>query len=73
MLEELGQHLEAPATAEEDAPVRLAHRYLTNRIEQLDYQGALNDQLPIGYGLIESGHKHVIQARMKIARVLGRK
>jgi len=67
VLEELGQHLEAPGTAEEDAPVRLAHRYLTNRIEQLDYQGARNDQLPIGSGLIESGHKHVIQARMKIA------
>jgi len=67
VLEELRQHLEPPGTAEEDAPVRQAHRYLSNRSEQLDYQGARNDGLPIGSGLIESGHKHVIQARMKIA------
>lgn len=67
VIEELRQHLEPPGTVEEDAPVRQAHRYLSNRIEQLDYQGARNDLLPIGSGLIESGHKHVIQARMKIA------
>lgn len=67
VIEELRRHLEPPGTAEEDAPVRQAHRYLNNRIEQLDYQGACNDLLPIGSGLIESGHKHVIQARMKIA------
>lgn len=67
VLEELHKHLEPATTAEEDAPVRRAYRYLSNRTEELDYQGARAESLPIGSGLIESGHKHVIQSRMKIA------
>lgn len=67
VIEELEGHLEPPGTAEEEAPVRQAHRYLSNRTGELDYAGAQRDLLPIGSGLIESGHKHVIQARMKIA------
>ena len=51
---------------DEEAPVRKAYRYLSNREEQLDYQSAPDQELPIGSGLIESAHKHVIQARMKI-------
>ena len=67
MIENLAEHIESAHIDEIDAPVRKAHRYLTNRLDQLDYQGALNDQMPIGSGLIESGNKHVIQARLKIA------
>ncbi len=33
----------------------------------LDYPGAISRDLPIGSGLIESGHKHVLQARLKKA------
>ena len=33
----------------------------------LDYQEALAAGLPIGSGEIESGHRYVIQARLKIA------
>lgn len=43
------------------------YRYLVKRIEQLDYFGAILDSLPIGSGEIESGHRHVIQKRMKRA------
>ena len=64
---ELAAHLEAPERSEEEAPVRGAHRYLSNRLDCLDYAGAIKLGLPIGSGLIESGHRHVLQARLKNA------
>ena len=66
LLKELKNYLEADKVADEDAPVRRAYRYLKNRLDVLNYKQALDDDLPIGSGLIESGHKHVLQARMKI-------
>jgi hypothetical protein len=53
--------------ADEDAPVRNAYRYLTNRLDCLDYPRALKLELPIGSGMIESGHRHVLHARLKKA------
>jgi hypothetical protein len=66
LIKELNRRLEPKNTPEEDAPVRRALRYLQNRIDALDYKQAICEKLPIGSGLIESGHKHVLQARMKI-------
>jgi hypothetical protein len=66
IVEELGKRMEAEEVAEEDAPVRRAYRYLDKRREQLDYKTALEHGLPIGSGLIESAHRHVLQARLKI-------
>jgi len=63
----LEEHLEAEATLEEEAPVRNGLRYLNNRLECLDYPRALELGLPIGSGMIESGHRHVLQARLKKA------
>lgn len=63
----LAAHLEPVATPDEDAPVRKGHRYLTNRTDCLDYPRALKWDLPIGSGMIESGHRHVLQARLKKA------
>ena len=73
VLGELAAHLEpqtvAPRKRRSDepspTPVRDAHRYLSARREQLDYAGALANGWPIGSGLIEGGHRHVIQARLK--------
>ncbi len=48
------------ACPDEKAPVRAALRYLGNRTDQLDYAYALAHDLPVGSGLIESGHKHVL-------------
>jgi hypothetical protein len=67
VLEALAPHLEAPAISDEEAPVRQGHRYLNNRLDALDYPTALALGLPIGSGLIESGHRHVLQARLKKA------
>ena len=64
---DLAQHLEPPGTPEETTPVRNGHRYLTNRTDCLDYPRALKLGLPIGSGIIESGHRHVLQARLKKA------
>ena len=67
VIDALAQHLEPAATPEEQAPVRNGHRYLTNRTDCLDYPRALKLGLPIGSGMIESGHRHVLQARLKKA------
>lgn len=63
----LAEHLEGPSIPDEQAPVRAGHRYLGNRLDCLDYPGALALGLPIGSGMIESGHRHVLQARLKKA------
>ena len=65
MLRALVPHLEAETQAE--APVRAARRYLQGRREQLDYAGARAAGLPIGSGESESGHRQVIQQRLKLA------
>lgn len=65
VLQELRRQSESAAVPEESAPVRAAWRYLESRAEQLDYAGALERELPIGSGLIESAHRHLIQARLK--------
>ena len=59
--------LEDDTVADARAPVRAAHRYLTNRPGQFHYQDALLAGLPIGSGEIESAHRYVIQSRLKLA------
>lgn len=61
----LEENLEPEDTPETEAPVRASHRYLGNRLDCLDYPRALALGLPIGSGLIESGHQHVLQAQFK--------
>jgi hypothetical protein len=67
VLEELEVKLEPPAVREEEAPIRACFRYLNNRQDQLDYQSAIESGLPIGSGEVESGHRSVIQERLKIS------
>lgn len=67
VLAELLVHIEPPEVVEAEARVRVCHRYLTNHREQLDYRHALAADLPIGSGEIESGHRYVVQARLKVA------
>ena len=65
VIEAMEPFVESLGTPDEEAPVRNGHRYLTNRIDCLDYPRALQLRLPIASGLIESGHRHVLQARLK--------
>ncbi len=66
VIETLAEHLEPVDVCDEDAPVRTGHRYLSNRVDCLDYP---EDRLglPIGSGMIESGHRHVLHSRLKKA------
>lgn len=50
-----------------EAPVRAAWRYLSERRAHLDYAGARAQELPIGSGEVEGGHRHVVQARLKLS------
>lgn len=65
VLRALAEHCEAPEVEDEHAPVRVCHRYLSGRRTQLDYRGALAQDLPIGSGEIESAHRYVAQQRLK--------
>ena len=65
VLQELQTHLESPAVQDSEAPVRQCHRYLNNRTDQLNYQDAIERDLPIGSGEIESAHRYIVQQRMK--------
>lgn len=67
VLEALAPYVEAETIVDDEAPVRNGHRYLKNRLECLDYPRALALGLPIGSGMIESGHRHVLHARLKKA------
>ena len=67
VIKALEPYLEEPHCPDNEAPVRTAIRYLSNRIDQLDYHCALEKDLPIGSGMIESAHRHVLQARLKKA------
>ncbi len=67
VLAELASHREAESVAEVNAPVRRCERYLRARLDYLDYAGARARGLPIGSGEVESGHRSVLQARLKIS------
>lgn len=65
VLQAMEPYVEVHSVPDEQAPVRNALRYMTNRLTALDYPKAIARELPIGSGLIESGHKHVLHARLK--------
>jgi hypothetical protein len=67
IIETLLPHLEGAEIKDEEAPVRVCHRYLTNHREQMHYREALLAGLPIGSGEVEGGHRFVVQERLKKA------
>lgn len=67
VLKALEPFKESEDVGEPEAPVRAAIRYQKNRLDQLDYASAVENELPIGSGMVESAHRHILQARIKIA------
>src|SRR5438309_9989078 len=67
VLESLRPFVEEAGIPDPEAPVRACFRYISNRTQFLDYQGALATGLPIGSGEIESAHRYVFQKRLKIS------
>lgn len=59
-------HCESLDVSDEQAPVRVCHRYLSARRDQLNYREAIAEGLPIGSGEIESAHRYVAQKRLKL-------
>ena len=49
----------------ENSALKIASQYLNNRSEQLGYKEAIEQGLPIGSGEVESGHRSVLQERLK--------
>ena len=66
VLSALAPHREALDVSDDQAPVRVCHRYLGARKDQLNYREALAEGLPIGSGEIESAHRYVAQKRLKL-------
>ncbi|MCD6274052.1 MAG: UPF0236 family protein [Deltaproteobacteria bacterium] len=66
VVEQLRPHVENDEIPDENAPVRKRIRYIDNRPGQFNYQNAIENKLPIGSGEIESAHRYVIQARLKL-------
>jgi hypothetical protein len=65
LLQALQPHLEQAGVADDEAPVRQCHRYLSQRPDQLQYRSAIERDLPIGSGEIESAHRYIVQQRLK--------
>jgi hypothetical protein len=57
------QHPDHPETE----GIEVAIRYLQKRLPMIDYPHFRRRQIPIGSGIVESGHKVVMQRRMKQA------
>lgn len=66
VLNQLRPHIEAEEVDNDHAPVRACVRYLSNRLQHFDYKGAIEKDLPIGSGEIESAHRYIIQHRLKL-------
>lgn len=60
VLQEFASKAEPAHVPDERAPVRVAHRYLSARQNQLGYREARARGLPVGTGMIESAHKQII-------------
>ncbi len=67
VLAELATARPSQASESENEPVPQCEQYLRNRQDHLDYQGALLAGLPIGSGEVESGHRWIIQKRLKLS------
>lgn len=62
---DLNAHTES-CTLKNDCPALKCYNYLIKRTKQLDYKSAIEAELPIGSGEIESGIRSVIQRRLKL-------
>ena len=65
LLVELRTLLDMPDV--ENKPVLDLIRYISNNLDRIDYPRFRALGLPVGSGVIESAHKHVLQVRMKRA------
>jgi hypothetical protein len=66
VIQELENHLDDENLPEDHAcEARKSYNYIIKRTNQLHYKETIASDLPIGSGEIESGHRFVIQKRLK--------
>ena len=73
VVEQLRPNIEPNEIEDQNAPVRKCIRYIENRPGQFEYPNAIKNDLPIGSGRIESAHRYIIQARLKLTGAWWRK
>jgi hypothetical protein len=59
-------HCRALAGEDPAHPLGALGRYLENQQAHLDYASARAEGLPMGSGVVEGGHRYVVQARLKL-------
>jgi hypothetical protein len=67
VVSELRRKIEKQAEEQKREAMEVCERYLSKRLEHLDYRAAICAGLPIGSGEVESGHRSVIQKRLKLS------
>jgi hypothetical protein len=67
VVDELSMKMESETEQQKREAILACERYLLNRLEHLDYEAAIEAGLPIGSGEVESGHRSVIQERLKLS------
>ena len=68
-LAELRLFLPRAKTESQAEPLDRAIFYIQSRLEMMDYPHFRQRGYPIGYGSVESSHKGVVQARLKLAGI----
>lgn len=66
VLKDLKSHIDDSTNKEHACDAVKCYQYIEKRPGQFNYKDALDQDLPIGSGEIESGHRSVIQKRLKI-------
>jgi hypothetical protein len=66
VLANLESHINDPDQKEHSCDAVKCHQYIENRPNQFNYKNALDQDLPIGSGEIESAHRSVVQKRLKM-------
>lgn len=67
VLSKMEQHIKYETIPEDHVcGAEVCYNYLTRRLDQLNYKKAIENDLPIGSGKIEGGHKSVLHSRVKI-------
>lgn len=65
VLQKLEAHINDPEPKEHVCGAAKCYQYMEKRIKNLNYKDAIAQELPIGSGEVESGHRFVIQKRLK--------
>ncbi len=66
LLIELEKHINEESAEDHVCEAMICYQYITRRPNQFEYKKAIENDLPIGSGRIESGNRSVVQRRMKI-------